>query len=287
MLRLIVNGDDFGLTEGMNQGILKSFNSGILTSTSIMAGGDGFDNAIKIARENPELDLGIHLTLVSEKPVLAGNEIPSLLKSDGKFYSNYKDFLFAYVSGKFTRKEIKKELSAQIQKVLNTGLKLTHMDSHQHIHCFPRILEVVCELSREFEIPFIRFPREKILVYMTKEFKQISRMVELFVINALCYTIRDRVPKTTNNFVGFFAGGRLNKQNLMKIIDHLPNEGTCELMCHPGIFNGSFNPYSFWNYSFEAEVEALTDQEIINMIEKKGIILSSFKDEYSKIKHVS
>lgn len=287
MLRLIVNGDDFGLTNGMNEGILKCYQSGILTSTSIMAGGDAFESAVTIANENPELDLGIHLTLVAGKPVLNKNKIPSLLNRSGNFFENYKEFSKAYISRRFDQNEIKNELSAQIKKALDAGLQLSHIDSHQHIHCFPKVLGVVIELSKTFGIPIIRFPHEIISPYIMMNIHERRRLFEMFAINSLCLTIRKRIPIKTNYFVGFFAGGRLNKQNLFKIIDHLPSEGTCELMCHPGIFNGSFNPYSFWNYNFEEEVEALTDQEIMNMIHKKGIILSSFKDEYFKIKHVS
>lgn len=281
MLKLIVNGDDFGLTEGMNQGILKSYKSGILRSTSIMAVGDNFDDAVKIANENPKLDVGIHLTLVGGTPVLEKHKIPNLVNQDGKFYPNYASFSLAIISHKISLDQIRAELTAQIEKVLKTGLRLSHIDSHQHIHCLPKVLNIVIELSKTFDIPIVRYPHEKISSYMVKNFRESRRLFEMFVINSLCVTIRKRIPVKTNYFAGFFAGGRLNKQNLVEIIKHLPNDGTCELMCHPGIFNGAINPYSFWNYSFEAEVQALTDQEIMDMISKRNIVITSFRDEYS------
>jgi chitin disaccharide deacetylase len=276
MLKLIVNGDDFGLTEGMNNGILRSFLSGILTSTSIMANGNAFKNAVQIARNNQNLDVGIHLTLVGGTPVLDDSKIPSLLKKQGRFYDDYKDFVKAYITGKFSLDEIKKEFKAQIEKVLDSGIKLSHIDSHQHIHCFPKVMDITIELSEKFNIPYIRFPKEHIAPYMLADVEKISRFFELLVINSICSLIKNRIPKSSEYFAGFFTGGRLNKSNLMKVIKNLPKEGTCELMCHPGLFDGKENPYSYWKYDFEGEVAALTDDDVKELILQKGIILTSF-----------
>jgi len=96
MLKLIVNADDFGLTEKVNEGILKCFSNGILRSTSLMANGQSFEHAIGIIRSNPELDIGVHLTLVEEKPVLDAAKLPSLVGEDGHFHKHAINFTKKY-----------------------------------------------------------------------------------------------------------------------------------------------------------------------------------------------
>ncbi|HEY4713486.1 MAG TPA: ChbG/HpnK family deacetylase, partial [Aquirhabdus sp.] len=117
--KLIVHADDFGISEQVNDGILKAHLNGILTSTSIMATGAAFDHAVSISNSVPSLDVGIHLTLVEEKPLLEMRQISSLLDNNGRFYGHATIFTKKYLFGKIRIDEVVHELDAQIQKVLD------------------------------------------------------------------------------------------------------------------------------------------------------------------------
>ena len=275
MLRLIVNADDFGLTEAVNKGVVKSFTTGILTSTSIMANGKAFEHAVKIAHENPDLDIGIHLTLIEEEPVIKRELIQSLVLENGFFYKNAVDFTKRYFSGGISINEVKIELTAQIEKVLDYGIKLTHIDSHQHIHMLPKILDVTLELSKKYNIPFIRLPKESFSKRMFRNLNNLPRLMEMTALNFVCSLGQNKIHRKTDHFVGFFRGGKLNKENLISLINHLPEDGICELMCHPGMEDKE-NPYSHWGYHSHEEMLALSDKEVKNLINNEKISLTSF-----------
>ena len=152
MLQLIVHADDFGLSEKVNEGILQAHRLGILTSASVMANGAAFEHAIEMWRSLPSLDLGIHLTLVEEQPVLDPAMVPSLVNETGQFYRHATIFAKRYFMGKIRLGEVRRELAAQINKVMSRGVTISHLDSHQHVHMLPQVLRVTLELAGEFGI---------------------------------------------------------------------------------------------------------------------------------------
>ena len=155
MLKLIVNADDLGLCESVNEGIVQAHQSGIVTSASIMANGRAFDHAIRLCQLVPSLDLGIHLTLVEEKPLREASTIPSLVGAGGKLHPHATTFMKKYVSGAIRVREVWSELEAQIQKVVSRGISVSHLDSHQHLHALPHIRRVSIELAKKYNIPAI------------------------------------------------------------------------------------------------------------------------------------
>src|SRR3989304_4906126 len=164
MLKIIINADDFGLNEEVNEGILKSFRNGILRSASLMANGNSFDHAVGIIHSNPNLDIGVHLTLVEGKPIMAADKIPSLLNENGNLYTHAIKFTKKYFSEVINLGEAYEELNAQIRKVLDHGINISHIDSHQHIHMLPKILDLIIDLANQYNIKFIRLPKENICV---------------------------------------------------------------------------------------------------------------------------
>ena len=134
-----MNADDFGRHELINRAVERAFNAGCLKSATLMAGGIAFDDAVKLAKKIPNLGVGIHFTLANGNPILPPNEIPSLVTPEGVFHGDYIKFLKRYLSGKISLSEVRSELAAQLEKILNTGLTLTHFDSHQHLHHIPGI----------------------------------------------------------------------------------------------------------------------------------------------------
>lgn len=277
MLKLIVNADDFGLSDIINEGILESYLKGILRSTSLVANGKAFDHSLEIIRSHPELDVGVHLTLVEEKPILDENKVPSLIFKNGHFYNHANDFTKRYLSKKISFNEVKNELNAQIEKILDNRIVISHMDSHQHLHLLPRILDITIELANRYKIKFIRLPKEKFRSYMFHDLNEITRIEQMAVVNSLCSKAKKKISNRTDHFVGFYYGGKLRRQNLLKLIENLPNDGICELMCHPGLSNYSTD-YSHWNYRQIEEMHALIDVEVSELIVKKNIQIASFKN---------
>ncbi len=277
MGQLIIHADDFGLTEKVNAGILKAHLEGILTSTSIMATGSAFSEAIKMCQKVPSLDTGVHLTLVGEKSILSQDVIRSLVNKEGMFHAHATQFVQNYYCGRISLDEVYRELEAQICKVLNTGIAISHLDSHQHLHMLPRILSITVELAKKYRIAAIRFPSEKFSCTMLRELSQLPRIAQLLVLNTFCYLGRNMEALRTDRFFGFLYGGNLTKDNLSKIIETFPQKGTWELMCHPGM-EDSESSYGIWGYHWQEELDALLDSDITNILNRKGISLISYRD---------
>ena len=135
MKYLIPNADDFGFTRDVNSGIVEAHRHGILTATTLMATGAAFEHAVELARENPQLDIGVHLVLVDGRGFPP--TIPRLLFSLGRI-------------------RIYDELVRQVQKVLDAGIQPSHLDTHKHTHLLPQVFHVVTRIAQEFKIPWVR-----------------------------------------------------------------------------------------------------------------------------------
>lgn len=277
MTDLIVHADDFGISEKVNEGILQAHAHGILTAASIMANGAAFKHAIEICNSTPTLDVGVHLTLVEEDPLLSANVIASLVNKEGRFHRNATEFAKRYFMGRIRLQEVKQELESQILGVMNNGISPSHLDSHQHIHMLPKVHKITVELAKKYGIPAIRSTREMIYFGMLKERGLFSRFLILLVLNGISRLLENQGVIRTDHFVGFFFSGILNKTNLMKVLDHLPPSGSCELMCHPGL-DDPHSTYSHWKYCWQDELQALLDTELPRILLQKGITLVSYRD---------
>lgn len=143
MKRLIVNADDFGYCEAVNTAILRTYTSGIVRSTTMMANMPGFDHAVSLAKANPGLKIGVHMTMTCYKPVLTTHK--TLVDEHGYFDKSKKD--------EFDLDELYAEFKAQIEKVKQAGIEITHLDSHHHVHTFDRLQPVIERLAKEYRLP--------------------------------------------------------------------------------------------------------------------------------------
>jgi chitin disaccharide deacetylase len=275
--RLIVNGDDFGLCEAVNIGIVESHRDGILTSTSIMANGDAFEQAAAIARECPTLDIGVHLTLTEQRPVLPAASVPTLVGADGRFPPHAIPFAARYLRGRIALAEIRDELDAQIRRVIDAGLRVSHLDGHQHVHVLPGIARVVTELARAHGIAAVRYPAERLRGYMLTSLRNMRRVTEQLMVACACAFSPLRDLKRTDAFLGFYFGGRLTEANLLKVLQSLPASQTVELMCHPGREDRD-SRFRHWGYSWPAEREALLSPKVRNLLATRGVRLISYRD---------
>ncbi|MFX0133189.1 MAG: carbohydrate deacetylase, partial [Candidatus Hodarchaeota archaeon] len=277
--KLIVNADDFGLSQNINFGILDSFRNGILTSATFMVNMPAFEHAASLAKENPNLDTGLHLNITTGFPVAHYYKIPSLVCSSGRFKYSSAQLLYNSLGKKLKIHEIYIELKAQVEKFLNIGLNLSHIDSHHHFHIFPTILPVVIQLTKEYKIPAIRLPYEKftgndILKILKPNKRKIVQLVLFFIniFNKRFYSFNSIYR--TDHFFGISTTGSLNKKSLKQILYRM-KEGVTEIMTHPGYIDTSFFQPGIWlKEQREAEVKALTNTEIKKFVKENNIILT-------------
>lgn len=276
MTRLIVHADDLGISDKVNEGILYAYKNGILTSASIMANGMAFRDAVKICKSNPTLDIGIHLTLVEEKPLLNPESIPDLVTEEGKFHQSAEQFIKKYLMRKISREQVFLELEAQIMKVFDQGIVISHIDSHQHLHMLPQILNIVVSIAEKYGIRIIRVPNEKPRWDMVIDSGFPFRLLQLLVLKWFCRKSNHLNFTKIKNFFGFSFSGIMNKANLLKILKRLPLTEISEIMCHPG-FSDPKSPYTHWGYHWQDELDALIDPDIKEFIAYNKIELISFR----------
>lgn len=273
--RLIVHADDFGLSAAVNRAVLAGHVNGIVTSTSIMAGGDAFDDAVSLVSRCPSLDVGVHLTLTEQRPV--ANSVPSLVDSEGRFAPHATRFATRYLRGEVALADVRTELDAQIRRVREHGIAPTHLDGHQHVHVLPGIARIVAQLANEHGIRSVRVPAERLRGYMLKDPSRLKRVAEQLAIGALCALGPLAPLRRVDHFVGFYFGGRLSEDNLRTVLEHLPGGETVELMCHPGLEDPT-SPYGHWGYSWAAETAALTSPGIRALLAERGVRLIGYRD---------
>ena len=162
-LKKIFNADDFGISKGVNAAIVKAHREGILNSASLMINQKYADEAVKLAKEMPELEIGLHVNLTNEYPAAPSRQIPLLVDGQGKLKNGFVNlFLLSFLKPRQLQQQAETEMRAQIAKYLATGLPLQHLDSHRHIHLIPPIFKAMRKLQKEFEVPRIRVMNENI-----------------------------------------------------------------------------------------------------------------------------
>jgi predicted glycoside hydrolase/deacetylase ChbG (UPF0249 family) len=238
--RLIINADDFGLTPGINRAIAELHQARALTSATLMATGAAFDDAVATAHANPSLGVGCHIVLTDGAPASNPESIPTLLGPDRKtFRPSLVDFLQALLRGRISEEELKREALAQIQKLQNAGIKVTHLDTHKHTHLFPAVARPLLQLAEQRSIRAIRHPFEQSWSLALKHGNRVRRL-QVKLLSRL-KTSFERQPQirnahvlTTDGTIGISATGNLYGETLREILHAMPSEGTFELVCHPG-----------------------------------------------------
>jgi len=238
--RLIINADDFGLTLGVNRAIGQLHKATALTSATLMATGQAFEDAVVIAKSNPSLGIGCHVVLTDGVPVSRPESIPTLLGSDGKsFRPSLIAFINALLRGKINEGEIEREAVAQIRKLQNAGIDVTHVDTHKHTHLFPAVARPLLRALDRTGVTSIRNPFEPPFTQKLAH-ARFKRHLQLSLLNRLKPAfnqqreIHDNLIATTDGTVGVSATGNLNSDTLSQILAVLPDTGIFELVCHPG-----------------------------------------------------
>jgi predicted glycoside hydrolase/deacetylase ChbG (UPF0249 family) len=238
--RLILNADDFGLTPGINRAIGELHSAGVLSSTTLMATGPAFDDAVAVALAHPTLGVGCHIVLTDGVPVSPPETIPSLIAPDGKsFRPALTSFLRALFRGRIRTEDITREALAQIQKLQRAGIRVTHIDTHKHTHLFSAVARPLLEVAEQTSVPAIRNPFEPSWSLALNQGSATRRLAVRLIGRlrprfAAHPQIRDARILTTDGTVAISATGQLDATTLAQLLRALPSTGTYELCCHPG-----------------------------------------------------
>lgn len=282
---MIVNADDFGFTRGVNAGVIHGYCDGIITSTTIMANGRAFDDAVDCAKKNPELGVGCHLVLVDGVSVEKPSAIPSLADNEGRLPATVALLTSRLLAGAIRGHDIARELRAQIAKVLNAGISPTHLDSHKHTHSHPRIMEQVVRVADEFGIRNVRKPFEGAGSLVKSAFangwgsfkQSMTALAAQTAAPRFQSLARSHGLRTPEHFWGVAATGRLNRESILSMIESMP-EGVSELMCHPGQYDDELeHSRTRLKREREVELEALTDLAVRAAVERQGIKLMDYR----------
>lgn len=280
MKRLIVNADDFGLSPAVNRGIVEAFDHGILTSTTTMTNMSAFDEAVELARVRPGLGVGVHLSLLWGRPICAASDVPTLVDRDGFFPRSLATLARRYFLGRLARAEIQRELTAQLKKFTDSGLRPTHVDTHKHIHCLPGVLRAVIATAQAAGIGRLRIPCERSRSANRAVGGRNDRL-KRDLIRFLARDARRRAEaagmRTTDHFVGIAHQTSLNSDALQTILSSL-DTGVTELMCHPGYMDDTARIYSRTPPMREDELRALTDPQIRRLVEESDLQLVHYGD---------
>lgn len=273
--QLVINADDFGLSRGVNKGIVEGHIKGVLTSATIMANMPAAKEAVELARKLPALGIGVHLNLTNGKPICENAIIGCLLNSSGDFaLSPGKMSLLSLVSGKI-RAAIETELSAQIQWVIDNGLKPTHLDSHKHIHSFPAIFPIVCRLAKRFGISAVRYTYEpKQLCQMPWPFTSREDRTRAAVVRTMAKINRWQNPTffKTDSLLGVAHTGNINV-NFFRSVSLYNTAATAEVMTHPGYGYDLDASRTRLVKQREIELEALCSEKTKQYFKQAGIKL--------------
>lgn len=239
MPKLIVNADDFGLTPGVNRAVAELHAAHALTSATLMACGDAFDDAIRIAHEHPALGVGCHVVLIDGKPTAPASEVSSLLGPHSKtdFHTSLPRFVAALHSGRILTEHMEREATAQIRKLQSHGIRVTHVDTHKHTHLFPAVAVPLLRAAQACGVPAIRNPFEPAWCSaLAGGFVRRTQVAALRTFEKTFHNqplIASGAILTTKGSIGVSATGMLDQTVVEKLCNVLP-EGAWELVTHPG-----------------------------------------------------
>jgi chitin disaccharide deacetylase len=268
---LIVNADDFGLTPGISNGILRAHNEGIVTSTSVLAVGPAFERTGPLLVDAPELGVGAHLAAVGEDPpLLSAAEIPSLVDRRGAFPRSWRQFVPRALGGRVDPDDLRREFTAQIERLRALGIELTHVDTHQHLHLWPLVREVVLELAGRFSVPAVRVPYSS------------GRTAMSIATDRLALSLERRAAEIGLGYAGASAGldpsGSLDGAALARALDRLAatEQPTLELWAHPGERRDPERVRYRWGYRWGDELAVLTGPAARYVVARQGFTLGTF-----------
>jgi hopanoid biosynthesis associated protein HpnK len=277
--QLIVNADDFGASEAVNEAIIRAYKEGVLTSASLMVTGDAFEQAVSLAKENPGLAVGIHLVTVVGRSLLPKSEIPSLVDEDQNFSNNPTAAGLKYFFSIRSRRELRKELAAQFDKFHSTGLPLSHIDGHLHLHVHPVIFNAALELGANCGARRMRVPEEERRLALNFERAHaLGKTIHTILFGGLARymkrKLRARGFAFPDRVYGNLQSGRMSERYFLYALDNL-RAGTNEIYFHPAVYDEA-RPLNSDEQQCLMEFEALTSARVKERLSELNVKLTNY-----------
>ncbi|MBW4695151.1 MAG: hopanoid biosynthesis-associated protein HpnK [Lyngbya sp. HA4199-MV5] len=278
--QLIINGDDFGFSSGVNRAIIDAHRRGVLTSTSLMVTGAAFEEAVTLAKAHPTLAVGLHLVLACGRSVLPPAQIPHLVDAQGHFSSQPEAVGLYYQFSRAARRELPLEIRAQLETFRQTGLPLSHVDGHVHVHAQPVVLHHLVHLADAFKIRFIRLPYEEASIALKADSSDwvIKQLLSFVYAGLRLYgkrLLQAHGIQSVDRVYGVLHSGRMTEDYLLKLIPQI-QANRVELYAHPAIAI----PGEPANEAFglgQAECDALMSDRVRAVIRNQGFELTNYR----------
>jgi hopanoid biosynthesis associated protein HpnK len=270
--RLVVAGDDFGLSSRVNRAICEAHDRGILTAASLLVGAPAAAEAVALARERPGLAVGLHLAVVDAVASMPRAQIPRLADSAGRLRGSPLSAGLLYQFSSAARRELRLEIRRQLESFRKTGLRLSHVDGHHHMHLHPFVLGVLLEFAREFKIRWIRIPAGELPIALGADRGGAAgKIFWSAVFGALGASARKRLTAAGVNradrVYGLLRTGRIDERYVLRLIPRMSGD-LVELYCHPGAFAG--------DPAADPELAALVSERVRKSLERHAITTVSF-----------
>lgn len=270
VLRLIVNVDDFGRSPSINAAVVRAHREGILTTASLMVNESASAEAVELAKQNPKLGVGLHLTLLCGRSALSPEKIPGLVNELGEFSDNPVKVGFRYFFLPSLRKQLRSEIHAQFAKFRDTGLPLDHVNGHLHLHLHPAVFRILMADADQLGIRHLRLTRESFWLDTRlasgRWLYRLAHAVIFSVLSRLAQSgLRRQQIRHTQRVFGLLENDRVDEAYVLKLLKVLP-PGDSELYSHPSLDK------------FKHELDALVSPRVKALVEKLGIRLIRYLD---------
>lgn len=279
--RLIINGDDFGSSREVNEAVILAHRRGILTSTSLMVSGSACDHAVSLAKENPGLAVGLHVTCADGRPVMCPSQIPHVVAKNGAFPSSPAAAGLRYFFCRGARRELCNEIEAQFEKFSQSGLIFSHVDSHCHMHVHPVVLDAIMEIAPKYGIKRVRVPADSF--FSALPFLRSPAFAAGYAIVFKLLTGRMKRRFRRRRFIfpqrvyGNLLTGDMSVEYVLSLLDGLP-PGASEIYFHPGLPLSQAHEYDAGQLQRFRELCILIDPGVRSRINRLGIALSTYFD---------
>jgi hopanoid biosynthesis associated protein HpnK len=268
--RLIVNADDFGLSTSVNTAVIRAHGEGILTTASLMVNEPGLDEAVALAKQNPKLGVGLHLSLLCGRAALSPEKIPGLVNPRGEFSENPVATGFRYFFQRGLQQQLRAEIHAQFEKFRATGLPLDHVNGHLHLHLHPTVFRILMDDAEKLGIRRLRLTQEPFWMDVPlASGRRLYRSTHAAIYFCLSWraqsALRRKNIRHTQRVFGLLQNAHMNEDYLLKLLSVLP-AGDSELYSHPSLDE------------FKHEFDALVSPRVKELVKKLGIELIRYQD---------
>ncbi|MHB9035670.1 MAG: hopanoid biosynthesis-associated protein HpnK [Armatimonadota bacterium] len=274
---LIINADDFGSCDAVNAAVARARRGGALTSASLMVTGDAVEEAVAIARDDPGLAVGLHLAVSNARSVLSQDDIPDLVDAKARFHDNPVACAWRYYFGRKARKQLRAEIEAQFEAFSRTGLSLSHVDGHQHLHAHPAMLPTVIEMATRYGASGIRIPHDPFMANLCVDrtrlgSKIVTALGHAYLAGVSRRTLHGSGLAVCDLSIGAMMSGAMNAEYVIGMLENARAESV-EVFFHPSS-SGRLAPQG----PNSGDLEALLSPTLREFVASAGYTLATYAD---------